>query len=367
MHRKATGPVRWLLPLVLLIVPLSGCLGGDARSEWAFEITRLDEAYDDGLRGEGVVVAVVDTGINVGHPSLSHLRNGKASDGELIAFRDFLAGRTGVDRAFDDDGHGTHVSGIISARGSDFGDKLVNGGVDLLGASPGVSLVVARVCDPDGCDANVIDNAVSWAVEQGADVISLSLGGVRLGLVGGILNDEQRGVQQDIESAINDAIDNGVVVVAAAGNDGRDASDVSFPGSISGVLSVGAIDDDGRVADFSNRGSGNSCSGGPLQQGRCHPNQKPELVAPGVGILSAWTGDAYVRADGTSQATPFVTAVVALMLEGQPRLADRDDVIEVKRILMQTARDVMGQESPHDDAAGYGIVQATTAIKAFQG
>ena len=154
--------------------------------------------------------------------------------------------------------------------------------------------------------------------------------------------------------------------VAAAGNEQDDgATDVAFPATIEGVLAVGAIDKAGRVAGFSNHGDdqANQCTGGSIfQSGRCHPHMKPELVAPGVGILSAWSGDAYVRADGTSQATPFVTSVVALMLEAGGPLDSRSDVNVLKRALMDTAKPVDGQALPHDDEAGYGIVQADAAI-----
>lgn len=353
--------------ILLITVALAGCLGGEERSEWAFDITQLDLAYADGARGDGVVVAILDTGINTDHPSLDHLRDGKNSNGELIAFRDFLGTANSVGAAFDDDGHGTHVAGIMSARGSGFGDKLVNGGVDLLGASPSVQLAVARVCGPETCDPAVIDDAVRWAIGRGADVISLSLGGGELDFLGGVLNPEDRAIQDNIRDAIQDAINRGIVVVAAAGNEGSESGDVSFPSSIPDVISVGAIDAKGRVAGFSNQGDGsaNACSTGPLVDGRCAPNQKPELVAPGVGILSAWTSDAYVRADGTSQATPFVSAVVALMLEDKEPLRSRDQVIQIKRVLMDTASSVSGQETPHDNRAGYGIVQAADALAAY--
>lgn len=362
--------MRTGLALVLLLaVTTSGCLGGEARSEWAFEITGLKAAYSDGARGAGVTVAVLDTGVNVKHPSLDHLVDGKNSNGELIAFKDYIDGGATVADAKDDTGHGTHVIGIMSARGSSFGDKLVNGGVDLLGASPAVQLVVARVCDSDGCDAEALDDAIRWAIGRNADVISLSLGGIELSLLQGLQDRDSQRIQDNIRDAVNDAIDRGIVVVAAAGNEQDDgATDVSFPSSIEGVIAVGAINKNGNVAGFSNHGDSgaNQCSGsGILATGRCHPHKKPELVAPGVGILSGWTGDAYVRADGTSQATPFVTSVVAMMLESHGDLSTRAQVDALKRALMDTAAPVSGQETPHDDAAGYGIVQADAAIAAF--
>lgn len=360
-----------LAPLlaVLAVAVLSGCLGaGGGRTQWAYEETQLQALASQGRTGAGVTVAFLDTGINTNHPSMDHLKDGDRSDGELIAFRDFLGTAMGPASAFDDDGHGTHVAGILVAKGSTGLDKL--GGIDLRGGAPNVLLVSARVCSKDACDANVLPSAISWAVAQGADVISLSLGG-RFGL---------RDVLQEnaIEAAVRTAVDSGVVVIASAGNGGpcpdntSPDPDVQSPGSIPDVIAVGAVGRDGRVACFSTRGDddGNTCRNLPILAppplgGRCYPDQKPELVAPGVGILSAWTKDLYVSADGTSQATPFVTAAVALMLEGKPDLAGRDDVERVKLVLVQTAQPVPGQTRPHDEAAGYGLLQAEAAVRAY--
>lgn len=340
---------------------LAGCLDASGgRTEWAYTATQLDLLASQGRTGLGVTVAFLDTGINTRHPSMDHLRDGDPADGELIAFRDFLGTATGPASAFDDDGHGTHVAGVLVAKGSTGLDKL--GGIDLRGGAPNVLLISARVCSKDACDATVLPAAIQWAVAQGADIVSLSLGG-QFGL---------RDVLQEnaIEQAVRSAVDSGVVVIASAGNKGPDNTDVESPSNLPDVISVGAIDSNGRVADFSSRGddAGNPCRGLPLPGalgGRCYPDEKPEIVAPGVGILSAWTKDLYVRADGTSQATPFVTAAVALMLEGKGDLPGRAAVERVKRVLVDTALPVEGQAEPHDEAAGYGRLQAEAAVRAY--
>lgn len=371
-------------PAVLVAVLAAGCLGpGTGRSEWAFDDTGLDGAAALGRTGAGVTVALLDTGINTRHPSMDHLRDGDKANGELVGFRDFLGSAQGADSAFDDDGHGTHVAGILVAQGSTGLDKF--GGIDLRGGAPNVLLLAARVCAGDTCDANVLPEAIDWAVAQGADVVSLSLGG-RFGL---------RDIIQEnaIEQSVAHAVDSGVVVIASAGNGGQcpdtdpgevDA-DVQSPGSLRDVIAVGAVGHDGQVACFSTRGDDGvtPCLGFDVPRppplptlpvpppvplptpGRCYPDQKPELVAPGVGILSAWTKDDYVRADGTSQATPFVTAAVALMLEGKPDLSGRAAVEQVKLVLVETARPVPGQAEPHDEAAGYGLLQAEAAIRLY--
>lgn len=360
MQASSVRPLALAAAMALALL-LPGCLGsGGGRTEWAYDATQLTAVAQQGRTGAGVTVAFLDTGINTRHPSMDHLADGDRSDGELVAFRDFLGTAVGPASAFDDDGHGTHVAGILAAKGSTGLDKL--GGIDLRGGAPNVLLVSARVCSAESCDAAALPAAIRWAVAQGADVVSLSLGG-QFGL---------RDVLQEqaIAEAVADAVDSGVVVLASAGNKGPGNDDVESPADLPDVIAVGAVDARGRVAAFSSRGDddGNPCRDLPLPgplSGRCYPDQKPEIVAPGVGILSAWTKDLYVRADGTSQATPFVTAAVALLLEGKGDLPDRAAVERVKRVLVETAQPVPGQATPHDEAAGYGLLQADAAIRAY--
>lgn len=352
--------------VALLALPvLAGCIGGEGHSEWAYDVTQLDAARDDGYTGAGIRVGVVDTGIDVTHPSMDHLVDGDDSNGELKGFRDYLRDRFGVDHAHDASGHGTHVTGIISARGSSFQDRLLYGGIDLRGGSQDVLLYVAKVCDEETCSSSALTESLRWMRQQDLDVVSLSLGGQRNPLA---INDANR-------NEINAMIDAGTVVIASAGNSGpcgeETTSDVDAPADIRGVIAVGAIDDDLEVSCISSRGNNggtNACRTSVFGQqlGRCDPNKKPELVAPGVDILSAWKDGQYVRATGTSQAAPFVTSAVALMLEARGvSLDSREQVMQVKQVLADTARDLQGQSTPHDPAAGYGLVQATAAIDAY--
>jgi subtilisin family serine protease len=357
-----------LLVLLCALPALAGCLDpGGGRTSWAYGMSQLEAVNDLGRTGKGVRIAILDTGIRVDHPSLDHLRDGDQANGELVAFRDFLGTAQGVDAAFDDQGHGTHVAGIISARGASTVDKI--GGIDLRGGAPDALLIMARVCT-DVCDASTLPAAINWAVSQGADVVSLSLGG-EFGLSDVL---QERAIDQAIQSAI----DSGVVVIASAGNKGPENTDVESPASIPEVIAVGSVDEDGRVSEFSSRGDDSqACSSLPLPgplAGRCDPNKKPELVAPGNEILSTWSVDAsgtecdgkeFCVASGTSQATPFVTAAVALLLEGRADLPNRAAVLHLKQVLVDTARPVAGQVEPHDEAAGYGLLQAESALRAY--
>jgi serine protease AprX len=369
------------LAVLLLMAPLlSGCLG-QARTEWAFEATQLSELAKDGRTGKGVTVAILDTGIDVTHVALAHVADGDRDNGELVAFNDYIAGHNGVAKAYDDDGHGTHVAGIIAASGTSLGDQIEYGGISLLGGAPGALLVVAKVCglDQDGkayCNADAIPRAIDWAVAQDADVVNLSLGGgASADLFNRLCTATQATQNCAIRRSIEAAVDQGVVVVAAAGNMDAGAcdEDVCAPGDIREVITVGAIQQDGTVWEHSSRGddAGHPCTStgvlaGPFSEPRCTPNQKPELVAPGVDILSAWPEGKYVSATGTSQATPFVTATVALLLEGRPDLRSEADVLRVKKAMVDTARPVAGQRLPHDDAAGYGLLQAKAAFDAYR-
>jgi subtilisin family serine protease len=353
---------RLAVVLVVVAAGLAGCLG-EGRSDWAFDITQLDDARASGRTGTGIRIGILDTGVDVGHNSLDHLVDGDKTNGELVGFQDHIRDRFGVSQAYDDVGHGTHVVGIMAARGSSFGDKLLYGGVDLMGGAPDALYYVAKVCGLEGCPVNAIAAALDWMRQVGADVVSLSLGGDRPGPI--VINDS-------IRDRIDLLIDSGTVVVASAGNSGPNNADVDAPADILGVIAVGAVDEQGRVTELSSRGQNdgvNACRSIPLggSLGRCEPNQKPELVAPGVNVLSAWLDGTYARATGTSQAAPFVAATVALMLEDRTPPASRSDVMRVKQILADTARPVVGQQTPHDDATGYGIVQAVQAIAAYGG
>lgn len=349
---------------LLLLVTVSGCIGGQERSQWAYTSTQLDTTYAEGRTGRGVTVGILDTGINLGHPSLDHLGDDDRANGEVIAFKDYLVGDEGVEKARDPDGHGSHVTGILAGRGSGTGSKILYNGVDLLGGAPDVRLVIVRVCDDDHCDGQGIVDGVRWATAQNVDILSLSLGGEA---ARGVLSDL---MQDRLESAINSAIDQGIVVVASAGNSGPDNEQVNSPADIPRVIAVGAIDKDLKVWSGSSRGDNPPCRlGGVLGSpatGRCDPHKKPEVVAPGVEVLSAWTGDSYARATGTSQATPFVTSAVAAMLQGAPELRDAQGVRGVKEALMDTAKPLRGQQTPHDDGAGYGLLQAADAVARYR-
>ena len=336
-----------LVPIIVASVVVVALVyeGGHspARSNWAFELVQLDEANRMGLTGEGVRVGIVDTGIDASHPSLAGAR--------IVAWRDLVGGRTAP---YDDEGHGTAMASIIAGR------------PPLMGGVPDVELIIVKVVDAhgDSTDTRIADG-IDFCLDpngdgdhaDGADIVSLSLGG-KVERIRDVIASKTR-------DAINEAVQNGVLVVAAAGNDGgpADDGDVAQPGWIDDVICVGAVDRNGDVASFSSMGRNIV---------RVDPNRKPEVVAPGVDITMAYPDDQYAKGSGTSQATAFASAALAAALGANPawqhdgaRGGNRLAVLAIKVMLMETCKKVEGQTVPHDDRAGYGIIQAVALERAL--
>ena len=352
-------PVALLLVAVLAAIPFAGCLefvraGSEGYGEtWPLALIQADELHERGLTGKGVKVAIIDTGIDLSHPEFK---------GVEVSWADLVNGRAS---AYDDNGHGTHVASIIAAQGS---WNTMLSGFRLKGVAPGVSLIVIKAIDASGRgDEARVARGVNTAVNAGADIIVLSLGGDTRAVFG-----------TSTESAVRGAIEKGVYVVAAAGNaaEGQTSCTVSSPASVEGVIAVGAVDRNAVIGDFSCRGSGSEGRGSVLPgvpspvTSSVDPHKKPEVVAPGVDILSAWAGNEYAVARGTSQAAPMVGGILALILEAKPSLASRDEatVEALKEKLMVSSRKVgplAGQGSTaHDARYGYGLIQGAALLDA---
>jgi subtilisin family serine protease len=240
-------------------------------------------AWQDGYDGTGVTVAVLDTGIDADHPDLA---------GQVVGRANFTEGN-------EDDrdlvGHGTHVAATIAGTGAASGGR--NRGV-----APGARLLDGKVCFVRGCAESWILAGMQWAAEQGAAVVNMSLGGPDTPAV------------DPIEAAVESLTDRyGTLFVISAGNSGEDGT-ISSPASADAALAVGAVDRDDTLADFSSRGPRVGDAG-----------LKPDLTAPGVGIVAARSSDAfpdesdpYVAASGTSMAAPHVTGAAAILAQRQP-------------------------------------------------
>ncbi|RLT36576.1 MAG: hypothetical protein DWI57_14640 [Chloroflexi bacterium] len=276
-----------------------------------------------GNRGEGVTVCIIDTGIDSDHPDFA---------GRIGVTKDF-SGKGSVE---DGNGHGTHVASTVAGTGAASNGKY-------MGVAPAASLMVAKVLsDTGGGRMSDVMAAVEWAVQNGADVLNLSLG-----------SDGNSDGKDALSTMCNAAVDAGKVVVVAAGNAGPGANTVGSPGAAEKPIAVGASTDSDGIANFSSRG--------PTVDGRV----KPDISAPGTKIIAARaTGtamgtpldDNYTSAQGTSMATPHVAGLCALILKANPRLTPA----EVKRILRDTSINL----NLDANSQGQGRVDALAAVTA---
>lgn len=296
------------------------------------------------LDGKGVKVCIVDSGIDTSHRDLANVN--------LVAWRDFINNQQ---EPYDDQGHGTSMAGILVADGW------------MKGVATGVDLYVAKALTSNGSgDDGIVAEAIDWCVEQGVQIISLSLGGAP----GIIPFNPFSG--RDSGDAAEDAIDQGVVVVAAAGNDGGpdDDGDVAHPSSERLVISVGGVTEDGSHWSGSSTGDNNG-NLFPIILPRQDPHKKPEIVAPAQGVPVINNEGTWSIVDGTSAATVFVTGAIAILLEANPSLAANnssgtsDTVIQIKQALMDTAKPEPSQDG-HDDDYGYGMLQLENLLAMFE-
>lgn len=277
-----------------------------------------------------IKIAILDTGLDLKHPELQDAIYKKADFVNLegLDTTSFIGDILNHDEdPTDEVGHGTHVAGIIAARGLKMPEGIV----------PQCKLMAVRVLatmsqGDKRFGAGLLDNintAIKWAVDNDADIINMSLG----------IKHEYGGLPH--EEVINYAISKGVTIVAASGNDGT--SDKYYPGALPGVLAVGAVDDQDNIAPFSTYGAHVS------------------LVAPGTNIYSSYINQTYALSSGTSQAAPFVSGAVALLksyaLQNGYELNDG----QIKYILKHTSDKPDSQFKT--EKGGYGRLNLIDALK----
>jgi len=292
-----------------------------------FPINADDVEADLGYDGSGKKVAILDTGVDASNQELSD---------SVIKTKNFIKGLP----PHDNDGHGTHVSGIVTGNGiatinNSFGFVSPNWAK---GSAPNADIIVGKVCWTLGCYESAIAKGIEWAVAQNADVLSMSLGSNEL-FSGSCDGDF-------LAQKANWAVSQGLVVVVSSGND-YSTNGMSSPACGTDVISVGATyaaNNMNTVAAFSNSASGLT------------------LVAPGVDILSTYScraaGDCssnwYAWISGTSMAAPRVAGVAALVLDADPNLTPA----QVKTALCEGAID-----ATNPDRDGCGMVNALAAVQ----
>jgi subtilisin family serine protease len=282
-----------------------------------------DVAWSRGLDGDGVTVAVLDTGVDSDHPDLA---------GRLLDERNFTSGPS----ASDGHGHGTHVAATVLGIGA-------AGSTTRTGVAPGASLLSGKVMTDGGSgQASWIIAGMEWAAEQGADIVNLSLGGAPTD-------------GTDPMSAAVDALteEHGTLFVISAGNSGPRDRTIGAPGAATSALTVGAVDRQDAVASFSSRGPrlGDFA-------------MKPELTAPGVAIAAARASgtsmgtpidEVHTRASGTSMAAPHVAGVAALVKQANPDFS----AAELRSVLIGSSADI--EAAVFDAGAGRVDADAATS------
>ena len=316
-------------------------------SEWAYETSGIRQLQTQGYYGDGVHVCIVDTGIDRSHPDFEGLN--------LVGFRDFYSGDHDNIRDIGEDYHGTLMAGLLAGNGT------------YVGAAPSVSLSVALALGPKGeaGQADRVALAIRWCrISQDVDIISLSLGGNP--------EDGMSNLQSGTVEAVNEALDAGIFVVAAAGNNGKESTinDVSIPANILGVIAVGASTSDGSI--WTNSSIGSAIDPYSSEE-RSFPNQKPEVTAPGVRMFSTASTEItppYAYSTGTSDSTVIVVGALALILQihgdamqGADGNFDNKEMTKVKRALANSSLDGQLEDSTHSNKAGYGELDAVAWLE----
>lgn len=265
--------------------------------QWALSTpsaTGAAEAWTQS-RGDGVVVAVLDSGVQLDHPDLAgslwtNPREvaGNGVDDDRNGFVDDVHGANIISprsSANDDEGHGTHVAGIVAARAGN-----ATGGV---GIAPGARIMVVKVLDANRSgNSSLLARGIRYAIDHGARILNISLNG--------------DGTSADLDEALRYANDNGASVVTSAGNNARNLDlSPSYPASspLPAVLSVTAIEPSRSLLSVANRGL-----------------NSVDIAAPGASILSTARGSRYEHRAGTSMAAPFVAGSLALLAAARPDL-----------------------------------------------
>ncbi|MFA5996027.1 MAG: S8 family serine peptidase [Patescibacteria group bacterium] len=301
------------------------------QATWGYNTVQATTAHTNSATGSGVVVAVVDTGVDYGHEDLigniwvnSDETPSNNIDDDVNGYVDDYYGYDFIGDSptnlvpdhdpMDDAGHGTHVSGIIAA---------VDNTTGVIGVATQAKIMPVKVLDGAGYGSDyTVAQGIRYAADNGANVINLSLGSTVSSTT--------------LKSAIDYAVNAGVLVIAAAGNAGS-FTFPSYPAAYANVISVAASDEDGMRAYYSNAG-------------------KVDVIAPGDMINSTLIGNTYGIYSGTSMAAPFVTGVAALVRQKQ----GLTNVQAIRQVIQTTTTDFGLQTGP-DNTSGYGIVNAVAA------
>lgn len=276
---------------------------------WALVDIGAEPAHSLDYTGRGIKIALLDTGIDYNHPELAPNYKGGY---------DFI---NNDDDPMDDNGHGTHVAGILAAA---------RDGKGIVGIAPEAEIYAIKVSDKKGSGSfSSLAKGIDWAIENNMDIVTMSITG----------NGGSRALAKAVQTAYDEY---GLVMVAAVGN-GK--GEVLYPAAYEQVIGVGSVTKENKLSSFSRTGS------------------EVELVAPGSGIRSTAIGGGYRLSSGTSMATPLVTGSIALLLGSDEKAWSDTGLVngdgewtndELRKVLRDTAKD-LGEEGK-DDSFGYGLL-----------
>lgn len=278
-------------------------------SSWGLQDIGAEPAHQSNYTGKGVKIAMLDTGIDYNHPDLAPNYKGGY---------DFI---NSDNDPMDDNGHGTHVAGILAAA---------RNGQGVVGVAPDAQLYAVKVSDKNGKGSfSGLVQGINWAIENHMNIVTMSITG--------------EGGSMALAKAVGTAYSDGLIMVAAVGN--GNGNGVLYPAAYKEVIGVGSVDKDNTLSSFSLKGS------------------EVELVAPGDAIKSTWPGGQYRLSSGTSMATPFVTGAIALLLGSNEKDWNGTGIVngdgkwtndEVRSVLDSTAKDLGA--AGKDDSFGYGLL-----------
>ena len=297
------------------------------------QIPELRQKYPE-INGQGVIVGILDTGIDANHPELQ---------GRTIVFKDFVGDKT---EAYDDHGHGTHVAGTIGGTGA--------GGIQI-GVAPAVKYVIGKIFTAEGsASLSGILRGMEWVVDPDGNPNTPDAPRVINNSWGGSATED---ISKDpFSQPVLTWVQMNIVPSFAAGNSGPRARTVGSPGTLPQSFTVGATDENDKIASFSSRG--------PVRlviDGKKVEIVKPDVSAPGVDILSSLPGGKYEKWSGTSMATPHVTGAIALLLQAKPSLT----VAQVREILVKSADDL--GTAGADNSFGAGRINMLKAYELAAG
>jgi minor extracellular protease Epr len=280
-------------------------------TDWGINNVGAEKSWSSGLTGAGVDIAVIDTGINTSHPDFAATTGAAAIVGGIseVSYTDSYE---------DDNGHGTHVAGIIGAR---------QNGTGVIGIAPESSIYAVKALGSDGSGyTSDIIAGIDWAIGQGVDIISMSLGSSTGSTA--------------LQNACDTANSDGILVVAAAGNTGsktatvKSKDTINYPAKYDSVIAVGATDSSNDRAYFSSTG------------------KELDVMAPGYNILSDNYKGGTVKMSGTSMATPYVAGDLALLKQAHSTYSSSEI-----RALLESACTDLGPTGI-DNLNGHGLIQA---------